>query len=371
MKTVRLLVIDDIVPKFKYGYGYPRALTLYNTFSELGYSLTLVPISAAGKTIVHKNDEINKAIKIVHIREKKEIFNFLAKNIRAYDGIFISRPKNLSFVIDYLLDIKDRPRIIYDVEALNSLREISRLRLEGCDDKRHFEKLIREEISLIRKADLLTCVSHYEMELLRRRIKKEFFFLSHFHNNRVTPNTFDERDGILFIGGFYSVPCPNLDALNFFLNDIFPIIKNKLDVGFRIVGYNAKVLHQKLPQINGNGIKIISDVRSLYKYYNEAKLTVIPTRIGAGISYKFTETLSHGTPSVATKLIAGQVISGKKFYGYDDPVRFADRVIELYRSKRLWTAAREASLEIIENNYTKERLQQEIIRLKDHLRGEK
>lgn len=364
---VRLLVVDDIIPNSKIGYGYPRALTLYNSFVELGFSVTLIPLNRGKETGNGFNKEINKKIKIIDLDDRSGIFSFFSENINKYDGVFISRPKNLKFLIDFLATLKNKPKIIYDVEAFSALREISQLKVHGHRDEKHFQGLVDIETDLINRADLISCVSHYELNILKKKIKKDFYFLSHFHNNKITTNTFDEREGLLFVGGFYSLPCPNLDALQFFLSKIFPVIRKNIKVNFKIVGYRANELRQSLSDVNDDNIEIINNADSLYEFYNEARVSVIPTRIGAGISYKFTEALSYGIPSVSTKLIAKQVASKNGYSGYNDPIRFANRVLELYQNKKLWNETRAASLEIISDNYTKERLYGEILRLKNNL----
>lgn len=135
-----------------------------------------------------------------------------------------------------------------------------------------------------------------------------------------------------------------------------------------IVGYKAKHLNLSIPSKYLDNVTIINNARSLYKYYNECKLTVIPTRIGAGISYKFTETLSYGTPTVTSRLIANQVISNNEFNGYDNPEDFANAVIKLYTDETSWLKNRENSLQIITNNYSKSVLINEIDNLFEHLK---
>lgn len=364
---VKLLVIDDIVPKSKIGYGYPRALNLYNTLASRNFKITFIPINAKDDNDSASNREFNKAIKIIPLVEKKEIFNWLEENIYEFDALFISRPKNLKYLLPFLKQLANRPKIVYDVEALNSLREISRLKLINSTND-DYELLIKEELELIDNADVLSCVSHYEMMLIQERLKKKAFFLSHYHKNRVTTNDFKSRNGLLFVGGFYSTPCPNIDALSYFLEYVFPIITNSININLTIVGYKAKYLNLSIPSKYLDNVTIINNAKSLYKYYNECKLTVIPTRIGAGISYKFTETLSYGTPTVTSRLIANQVISNNEFNGYDNPEDFANAVIKLYTDENSWLKNRENSLQIITNNYSKSVLTNEIDNLLEHLK---
>ena len=364
---LKLLIIDDIVPRSSIGYGYPRALTLYNSLSALGFALTFIPLESVTPVENNQKKEINNNIKIVNFKSKNEVFGYIKKNLQKFNAVFISRPKNFRFLIDYLLTFPNRPTIIYDAEALSSLRQITRLKLTNHHNNAAYQEMIDEELNLIAKADFVSCVSHYEMELLKGRLSKNYFFFSHYHDAIITTKPFKERKNLLFVGGFYAFPCPNLDALRFFIDEIFPKINASLDVKLIIVGYNAEQLHHHIPGIISPNIIIINDAVSLFEYYNDARVTVIPTRIGAGISYKFTETLSYGTPSVTTGLIAKQVVSKNKYIGYDDPDQFADRVIALYNNEEIWQESRELSMEIIRTNYTKQNLENEIMRLNNLL----
>ncbi len=365
---IRLLVIDDIVPQSTLGYGYPRALTLYNSLADLGFDLTLIPINARTDAESVHNAEINAAIRIIRLGNKKEVFHILNEEIDNFDAIFISRPKNFRFLLDYLRGLERRPLIIYDVEALNALREVSRLKTEQEEiDDDVIDAMIDEELSLIDQADMITCVSHSEMKLIQHKLNKRAFFLTHHHEVPLTSNSFGERKDLLFVGGFYAIPCPNVDALSFFLKDVFPLITNCIDVKLNIIGYNAEQVRAHLPMVDPARIHIAGHVESLYNSYNDARVTVIPTRIGAGISYKFTETLSFGTPSITSSLIAGQVISNDLYGGYDDPAAFAERVVELYTNEQAWMASREQALRIIADNYTKEAITGEIIKLRNHI----
>lgn len=367
---IKLLVIDDIVPKSKIGYGYPRALNLYNTLSTRGFNLTLLPINARNTNETKTSSEFSQKINVVSLFSKKELFSWLEKYINQYDALFVSRPKNLKSILPFLNSLTNKPKIIYDAEALNSLREISRLKLANTNTTTtEYNLLINEEIKLISNADLISCVSHYEMKLIQEHLNKKTFLFSHYHKTKITTNDFKSRKGILFVGGFYSTPCPNTDALTFFFENIFPIIIDKLNVSFTIVGHNANVLKNTIvPNYLNKNVRIINNVKSLYKYYNECRITVIPTRIGAGISYKFTETLSYGTPTVTTKLIANQISPNYSLDGFDSPEEFAEAVIKLYTDEILWTNTRNKSLSIIENYYSKSILIDQIDKLFTHLK---
>lgn len=348
----RLLIIDDIIPDSKYGYGYPRALSILNSAVEVGFDVTFIPLQTVYSNKPNGN-QLNSSIEIIRLETKNEIFNYLELNINKFTGILISRPKNYSYLVDYLSAVRDKPPIIYDVEALNSLREKT-AQLLGKSDRKDYNMLFEEELELINKADMLTFVSDSEKKLITNLTDKPSFFLSHFHECKLTSNSFKKRSNLLFVGGFYSIPCPNVDALLYFISDILPLIKKRIDTKLEIVGYKSKdLVKQNLVHENPD-IIIHGEAIDLYDYYNKAKLVVIPTRIGAGISYKYTEALSYGTPVVTTKLIANQIIKENgELKGFEKSIDYASKVISLCSDEEYWNRTREIGIDAINRNYKK------------------
>ena len=109
---------------------------------------------------------------------------------------------------------------------------------------------------------------------------------------------FEDRRGIVFFGSFKHDP--NIDAVNYFINDIFPIIleKNK-NIIFHIAGSYCP---DEIKNINHKNIKVHGYVKNIDKFLNQFKLAVVPIRFGAGIKGKIATSLSNGTPAVVSKL---------------------------------------------------------------------
>ena len=68
---------------------------------------------------------------------------------------------------------------------------------------------------------------------------------------RTSTSDFEKREGLLFVGGFAHPP--NADAVLWFAKEIFPLIRQKLDVNFYVVG--SKVTDEiKALEQPGSGI---------------------------------------------------------------------------------------------------------------------
>lgn len=90
----------------------------------------------------------------------------------------------------------------------------------------------------------------------------------------------------------------NLDALNFLLNEIWPVVRSRFpDARLRIAG-------RDIPEWAGNfsreGVEILGRVDSIRDFLSDVHAVVCPVRIGGGIRLKILETLAWGRPVVST-----------------------------------------------------------------------
>ena len=106
-----------------------------------------------------------------------------------------------------------------------------------------------------------------------------------------------EKIKLLFVGSLDWAP--NIDAVEWFLDKILPLLKSKNLYHFDIVG---KSPGKKLIKKINNCIEatLHSNVPSVEKYYLGADIVVMPIRSGSGINIKALEALSYGIPIVMT-----------------------------------------------------------------------
>jgi polysaccharide biosynthesis protein PslH len=127
---------------------------------------------------------------------------------------------------------------------------------------------------------------------------------------------------------------PNADALEYFAQEIFPLIREKLPKAvFRIVGRRPPAsLKEKLSQVAG--IDFVGEVDDVRPYLERAAVVVVPLRIGGGSRLKILEAMAARKAIVSTSIGAEglELISGEHLYIADSPNDFAQRVLELARS---------------------------------------
>jgi O-antigen biosynthesis protein len=178
----------------------------------------------------------------------------------------------MEFVRTLLLrrpELRKEVKIIYDAEAILSLREIELQKLEGnplsLNDQ---ERLVKKEMVIVDLSQCVISVSDSEKKKFIEYGFKNVHTLSHAVDISPTPNLFHNRRDILFIGAIHEISSPNADSMIWFINEIFPIIREGLnDVKLIIAGQNTTCLLQKV-KIEDDSIEIkgkVEDLTSLYK----------------------------------------------------------------------------------------------------------
>jgi sugar transferase (PEP-CTERM/EpsH1 system associated) len=100
---------------------------------------------------------------------------------------------------------------------------------------------------------------------------------------------------ILFTGNMDYAP--NVDAVQYFVQDILPIIRRQVpDAEFIIAGQRPV---KKVTDLAGNGITVTGFVKDLKEMYAKASIVVAPLRFGAGTQNKVLEAMAMGVPIVS------------------------------------------------------------------------
>jgi glycosyltransferase involved in cell wall biosynthesis len=176
---------------------------------------------------------------------------------------------------------------------------------------------------------------------------------------------FASRRDILFIGSYRHLP--NVDAVHFFVSDIWPLIRQRLpDAAFLILGSDPP---PDILALKGDGIDVSGYVEDLAPYFNRCRLSVAPLRFGAGIKGKIVTSLSFGVPCVATQIAAEGMglTNGRETLIAESPQAFADAVVRLYADESAWQSLSDNGLEFVERNFSlaagRERLRSVLTRL--------
>ena len=136
-------------------------------------------------------------------------------------------------------------------------------------------------------------------------------------------------DHIVHIGTMYWHP--NIDGIMWFLENVFPIIREKRpETTFDIIGarppLNLLNYAKSNPEINVTGY-VVDPTPFLQK----AAVMVVPLRAGGGMRVKILNALAQGLPIVSTTLGSEGILveNGKHLLIADEPADFADATFKV------------------------------------------
>ncbi len=143
-----------------------------------------------------------------------------------------------------------------------------------------------------------------------------------------------ERDTLIYNGALtYEA---NFDAVAYFLQDIFPLVRaRRPHVHLRVTGKTEGVPLERLPP--GAGLTLTGYLDDIRPAVARAWMTVVPLRKGGGTRLKILESLALGTPVVTTSKGAEglDLQDGQHLLIADTPRDFAAAVIRLLEDPAL------------------------------------
>jgi GT2 family glycosyltransferase len=301
----RILVIDDRVPTPYQGSGYPRAYHMLNFLGELGYKVTFFPLDNATPWQPFTHELQQLGIEVFY-GDNLDFVRFAQDRAGYYDLVLVSRPHNMEKTFDAVKRFFSNAVLLYDAEALFSIREILKAKAKGIklkDEDR--ERMINNEINLMNRADMVITISENERKMIVEREKLDNIEIwGHPIDVKSPKNGFQERKDILFVGGFLASESPNEDAVLYFTKEVFPKLRKEITCRFFIAGITPP---DSIKKLSSSSVIVTGYVEDLREYYEKCRIFVVPHRYSAGIPWKLQEAMSYGIPSVVSELTASQL----------------------------------------------------------------
>lgn len=219
------------------------------------------------------------------------------------------------------------------------------------------DRLREEELLMVKNADEVTTITIDEAEVLKKLTSKKCHIVANGIEPDVYDFQFDEKlkNNILFVGNFSYFP--NVDAINYFLKDIFPSLSR--DITLTVVGKNCTRIVKNEDQ------RIIKKefVVNIIDEYRGADIMVFPIRIGGGTNFKVLEAMSLGLPIVANpdRMSGLKALEEKHFLKAINGDEYKRQIKRLYSDsilrKKITTNARV----LVEKNFSWESIGQDLL----------
>jgi len=332
----RALVIDAVTPMPDHDSGSVRMFAMLRLLGELGYRTSFMPQNLAW-TGRHSEDLQQAGVEVLTAPWVETPEAWLASQGSQLDLVIVSRHYVLAPLMNMLRKHCGQASVVFDTVDLHFLREQREAELAGTEAAtRLADKTRAEELALIGRADATLVVSEFEREFLGDLVPEApVIVVSNIHSLHPPGKTFEQRDGLVFVGGFQHPP--NLDAAEWLIDEILPLIRRELpDVTLHLIGSKMpdRLKHRKAP-----GLRVHGFVSDLEPFMNGCRISLAPLRYGAGVKGKVNQAMSHGLPVVATSCAAEGMYTehGRDILVADDGAAFAAEVCRLYRDGELWT----------------------------------
>jgi SAM-dependent methyltransferase/glycosyltransferase involved in cell wall biosynthesis len=365
----RIFVTDWSTPRPDQDAGSVTTFFLLKILVCLGYDVTFVPsdleplgeytaaVRRLGVRVLDRND----------VRTVQEVLAREGANFSAH--ILFRAPIAGLYVAD-IRRHAPRAKVVLETVDLHYLRDERAAQADGSPAAIEAASAAKAwELGIIQSCDVSIVLSSFEQELLERELPGS--------DIRTMPLLFldmpgasglgyADRSGILFIGGFRHLP--NVDAVRWFVNDIWPLVRARLpDAVFKIIGSHPPVEVLELTQVDG--VEVLGHVKDLDPLFGTARLSVAPLRYGAGIKGKVATSLGYGVPVAGTSLAfeGMELRDGRHVMIGDDPTSLADAVVKAYLDESLWNRLSTDGFERVNALYSEDAGRQRVEALMDSL----
>ena len=364
----QLLIIGYVWVEPNSSAAGSRMLQLIELFLNNNYKITFAsPAQKSDKAV----DLLSLGITEASIKLNSSSFDEYLKNLQPNIVLFDRFMMEEQFGWRVTENCPNALRIL-DTEDLHFLRKVRHQQLKK--EEQFSNKAIlksddaKREIASILRCDVSLIISTYEMKLLKEIFKIDESLLYHlpFLLDKINEpqiknwKSFEEREHFVFIGNFFHKP--NVDAV-LQLKSIWKNIRKQLPKAeLHIYGAYAT---QQINQLHKkeDGFLVKGFAKNAIEVIENAKVVLAPIRFGAGIKGKLTEAMICGTPSVTTSIGAEGMHDELLWNGFikNDFNLFANKSVELYSNEKLWKKSQQNGVEIINQIYNKEKINQPFI----------
>jgi SAM-dependent methyltransferase/glycosyltransferase involved in cell wall biosynthesis len=355
-----VLFVDWMVPTPDQDSGSMDLWYQLGLFRTLGYDIAFMPVVKPPSDSRYMDALRRAGIRLIVGEANVSAEQLLQEKASDFDLIFLNRIHVAGRLLAHVRRCAPDARIVFNTIDLHFLREEREAALNGSQEKAQAAAQRRQdELCCITASDATIVLSEAEGRLLSALAPSAAIHVIPFvrvASDVVAP--FDERTGVLFVGGF--LHAPNIDAVNWFVTDIWPKVRRALPTAtLEIVGSNvsSEIRNLDSPQ---RGILVRGFVQDLDPVLSRVRLTVAPLRFGAGIKGKVATSLAAGVPCVATPIASEgmEVADGESILVGQSAEEFAAAIVRVHEDAAIWASLSKGGQTVIREHYSSERIGQ-------------
>jgi len=349
----RILMLDACTPTPDKDSGSVDTVSYMQILSSLGYKITFIPVDNFSHDGGYTENLQRMGVESIYSPFESSVSAHLRRRGHEYDVVMLYR---CDYAARHIADVKhycSQAQIVFNTVDLHYLRMSRQAEVEKSK-LLHDEaiRVKRVELGVMERSDQTIVLSEAERQLLVKEgvAPEKLKVVPLVREIPGRKRGYGKRKDIIFVGGFRHTP--NVDAMHFFVDEVWPIIRQKLPkIRLHIIGSH---MPREIKNLAGKGINVVGFVPELGSYFDVCRLSVAPLRYGAGLKGKVGASLAYGLPCVATSIaVEGSgLVADKHVLVENTPNEFAAAVCKLYKDKSLWASLSDAGLQFADDTYS-------------------
>lgn len=350
----RVLVADYRVPRPDISAGERATVGILGDLCALGYEVFFLP-SDMKPSLRYEEPLRESGVQVVTRESGYEYAaQFLERHGSEFGVFYLIRVDVAEMLLPAVHRVAPYAKVVFHAPDLYFLRETREAALhKDADAGRRAIQTRERELAIMKRSDHVVVVSPAEVHVIRELLPSISISVFPVLYAPVVkyPRSYLERKDIFFLGGFGH--SPNVDAVQWFAAEVWPHVHRALpDVVFHIIGAEAPASVMALGELCG--IDVMGFIPDLGPVLETLRVGVAPLQYGAGIKGKVAVTMGAGIPCVCTEIAAeGMGIEdGVHAIVVNDPIRFADAIVNVYEDSRVWSRLSEGGMSLVRKKYS-------------------
>jgi glycosyltransferase involved in cell wall biosynthesis len=187
---------------------------------------------------------------------------------------------------------------------------------------------------VIRAVDVPLALTDEERRVLAEEGIDTAFVLPNVHALFPRMRSFEETDGLIFIGGYQHGP--NVDAALWLSREIMPLVwAQRPEIVVTLLGSKPT---EEVQHLASDRIAVPGHLPDVSAYFERARVFVAPLRYGAGLKGKIGHAFAYRLPTITTSIGAEGfgIANGSDAIVADKAEDFAAAILRLYDDRVLW-----------------------------------
>lgn len=349
----QVLILDEEVPRPERDSGSLRQVNLIRLLLQGGAHVVFVPTRRehAGEA----TEALQRmGVEVWYAPFLDGVAGWLRSHGARFNVVMLVRHHVANACLPLVKRYAPQARTVFDTVDLHYLRERRGAEVAGdAGLLRNAERTRASELAVMDQCDVTVLVSAAEREQLQADAPQvQVELISNLHEVAGAGAPWAQRHDLVFVGGFGHPP--NLDAMEWFIGDVFAVLRARLpQVQLHVIGAGApdslKALAATQPGVQMHGF-----VEDITPYMDGARIAIAPLRFGAGVKGKINLSMAHGQPVVGTTCaVEGMHLqAGRDVLVADTAEAFADAVARLYQDPQLWQQLSDAGLDNVARHFS-------------------